>query len=173
MSLIANLKTRKYAWASKSKGFTLIEMALVIVVIAVLAAYAVVNFGRMNEQAEVTVARTAQAQLEQTIAQAAMRMDISPRQIMTNVQPMPQTAVAGLPNTTREAVVTLVQRSLATDPGTIQLTCAGDGNSCQLNFQRSNRIVDYTVNNNGSLTIAGIRGPWQEYRVTNGALVKK
>jgi prepilin-type N-terminal cleavage/methylation domain-containing protein len=173
MRFLNTLKTRKYAWASRSKGFTLIELALVIVVVAVLATVAVVNFGRMNETAEVTVAQTAQAQMEQTIAQAAMRMDVSPRQIMTNAQPMPQTAVAGLPNTTREAVVTLVQRSLATDPGTIQLTCAGDGISCQLNFRRSRRIVNYTVNNNGSLAVASIAGPWQEYQLTNGALVKK
>jgi prepilin-type N-terminal cleavage/methylation domain-containing protein len=178
MRIKTNLKTRKWIWASPSKGFTLIELALVVVVIAVVAAYAVPRLGAMNETAEVTVARTAQAQMEQTIAQAAMRMDLSPTQIMNNNQPLPnpiRTTTGQMITQTRDAVVELVQRSLSNEPNTaarvINLTCA-NANFCRIEFPRTQRMVEYTVNPNGSLTIANIRGPWQQYRLVNGQLSK-
>jgi prepilin-type N-terminal cleavage/methylation domain-containing protein len=63
---------------SRSGGFTLIEMAIVIVAIAVLAAYAIVRFGEMTEDADATMVRTSQALLQQTLTQAAIRRDRAP-----------------------------------------------------------------------------------------------
>lgn len=61
-----------------SRGFTLIELAMVIAVIAILSAFALVSFGNTGETRDATMVQSAQASLQALISQGAVRMDKKP-----------------------------------------------------------------------------------------------
>ena len=60
-------------WAQKQKGFTIVELLVVIVVIAILAAITVVAYQGISEQAKVSSANTEMRLLEKAILAARVR----------------------------------------------------------------------------------------------------
>lgn len=71
------MNSLKTTHASKS-GYTLIELALVIMVVAVLAAFAVVSFGNSSETRDASMVQSAQASLQSIVSQGSVRMDVRP-----------------------------------------------------------------------------------------------
>lgn len=59
-------------------GYTIIELALVIMVLAVLAAFAVVSFGNTSETRDASMVQSAQASLQSIVSQGSVRMDVRP-----------------------------------------------------------------------------------------------
>lgn len=135
----------KTTQCNSHKGFTTIELAIVVVVIAVLSSMAVPRFNQMMEDADANNARIAQAQLEQVVSQASMRRDQSPAQMLAG-QP-------GLPR-----VVAIVNGALG--PSTPLVCAAGGANpiaTCRLSSP-SNRLVDYAILPNGRVNITALTG---------------
>lgn len=64
-----------------SLGFTLIELAMVILVIAILSAFALVSFGNTGETRDASMVQSAQASLQSLISQGAVRMDKKPYEL--------------------------------------------------------------------------------------------
>ena len=61
-----------------SRGFTIIELAMVIAVVAILSAFALVSFGNTGETRDASMVQSAQASLQSIISQGAVRMDKKP-----------------------------------------------------------------------------------------------
>lgn len=61
-----------------NRGFTIIEVAMVIAVIAILSAFALVSFGNTGETRDASMVQSAQASLQSLISQGAVRMDKKP-----------------------------------------------------------------------------------------------
>ena len=62
-------------WAQKQKGFTIVELLIVVVVIAILAAITVVAYQGITEQAKVSQANTELRTLEKAILQARVKQN--------------------------------------------------------------------------------------------------
>jgi prepilin-type N-terminal cleavage/methylation domain-containing protein len=68
-----------------NRGFTLVEVALVIAVIAILAAFALVSFSNTGETRDASMVQSSQAALQSLISQGAARMDVKPSELDANM----------------------------------------------------------------------------------------
>src|SRR5690349_20973955 len=86
LDLFGHLKART-AFTSKRRyktAFSLLEMAIVIAILGVLSAVALTNMSSTSEARDASAVQSAQAVLQQVIAQGATRRDTSPTDLLSN-----------------------------------------------------------------------------------------
>jgi len=143
-------------------GFTMIELAIVIVVIAIMSAVVALGIDSFSQDADATVATTVQSTLEQIIGQASVRRDVSPQSIVTD---------AG----DRGTLMTVMQRNLGGLVDGSNFNCNAAA-VCTLTLNRgpnnsAPRIINYFVSNTGEVTVIGTFN-LPKYRIVNGALTR-
>ncbi len=72
-------KNRRFA-----PGFNLVELAMVILTVSLLTAFALISFGSSGEQRDARMVQAAQANLQSIVSQGAVRMDLPPAQLAAN-----------------------------------------------------------------------------------------
>jgi prepilin-type N-terminal cleavage/methylation domain-containing protein len=114
------------------KGVSLIEIALVLVIIAVFTTFAMSSFGNADENRDATVVQNTQARLQNTINTAAERFDIAP----------------GAVNAAN------VINALAATPGVVLAVNGVNGYSATLT--NSGRVGTYRLNACGDICLATV-----------------
>ncbi len=133
-----------------SKGFTLIEMAVAIMIVAVLATFAAFTYSDVLEAADASLVDAAQASIQAVVSQASARMDVNPTAL-------PGNAVA---NAVR---VNVPDRALVT---------SGGGAVYNLNINNTGRGARYQVGTNGDVVLISLSG-FSNYTISaNGTIYK-
>jgi prepilin-type N-terminal cleavage/methylation domain-containing protein len=120
------------------RGFTLIELSIVVAIIATVAGIALFGFSYQNERQDAVLANSVQAALQTAIGQMVVRLERTPTEVF---------------NTTafRQRLMRFAQGSMGQSA---QLNDAGSG-GIRLTFGRSTRWVDYGLNAQGDIIVTG------------------
>lgn len=133
-----------------SKGFTLIEMVVIMTIIAVLATFAAFTYSDIMEAGDAALVDSAQASLQSVVSQASARMDVNP------------TALAG--NAVANAVrMNVPERAVIT---------SGGGAVYGLNITNSGRTARYQVGANGDVVLIGLSG-FSNYSISGDGTIYK
>lgn len=130
------MKARLFRYQKKA-GFTIIEVAVVIALIAILGAVAMTAFQGMDEHRDAEMVMSVQSTLQAIVTQGATRLDIRPSEFDDNnyqaVLVATQSALGNVGDGTAESAVTLSR----------------SGSRFTLTIPSTNRGAGFTVNNNG------------------------
>lgn len=133
-----------------AKGFSLVELAIVIVAIGIFAAFALANVRDIPEQSEATVIESVQRAVENTVTTAATHMDITPAGLMIQPNAMVNVITASRVNTTQGATLTVT-----------------GARTFRLSFDGSGRLANYSVNNCGEVCLIAPLTGFQRYQLDN------
>jgi prepilin-type N-terminal cleavage/methylation domain-containing protein len=142
-----------------SRGFSLVELAMVMIVIAVCAAVAVGFFGMNSEARDAAMVQSAQSIAQNTIAQGATRVDVSPVELL---------------NTRAANVQAAIQRALMENNGNnngVRITL--NGRTITLTIAASQRSAVYTVQDTGNLQLTGLSPTFTRYIIRDGNIAKQ
>jgi len=133
------------------RGYTMIELIIIIFVISILAAFSFASFGNSQETRDATMVQSAQAALQSVVSQGAARMDVPPSQL----------------NST--SVLNALKASFNTnDAGTdnpVQFSVVGT-NSFQMTIPKGGRSATFTIGNSGDVTLSNLNN-FTIYQVQN------
>lgn len=152
-----NKSTRANRMASK--GFSLVELAMVMIVIAICAAVAVSSFGMNSEARDAAMVQAAQSIVQNTIAQGASRVDVSPVELL---------------NTRASNVQTAIQRAILENNGKnngVSITL--NGRTVTLTITSSQRTAVYTVQDTGNVQLTGLSPLFTHYTIRDGDIAKQ
>ncbi len=146
----------------KKAGFTLIEVAVVIALIAILAAVGMTAFQGMDEHRDAEMVMSAQATLQAIVTQGATRLDIRPSEF---------------DDPEYRAVLVAAQHALGNDgAGTAKsaVRLSRSGSRYTLTIPSTKRGAVFTVNNNGVVELETANN-FTSYRKDNASksLVKE
>ncbi len=71
------MKSRSSKYA-RSQGFSLMELAIILGIIATLSSFAMVTFGNLDEERDARMVQAVQANLQSIVSQGAARLDLRP-----------------------------------------------------------------------------------------------
>ncbi len=122
-----------------ARGYTLIELAVVIAVLGILTAFAVVSFGNTGERRDATMVQAAQANLQSIISQGSVRMDTRPDQLPANM------------------VLTAIQMAVGEQGASNQrVRFTSAGNQYTMSLDESSRSATFDVTNTGDVRLIGL-----------------
>jgi prepilin-type N-terminal cleavage/methylation domain-containing protein len=124
---------------SATKGFTLIELAMVIAVMAILSAFALVSFGNSGEKRDATMVQSAQASLQSIVSQGAVRMDTRPDQLPPNAVLMAVQAIVGQSGTGNSGVL-----------------FTNNGSQYTMTINGSSRSATFDISSTGDVRLIGL-----------------
>ena len=142
-----------------AKGVTLIEIAVIIAIMAVLTGFGTLAWTGLGESRDASMIQAAQANLQTVITQGTARMDRSPTWLYTN-------NTAGIQNAMNALLQDTAGNNTSIDfivspAGTATLSIVGSG-----------RTATYTITNEGNVQLTGLAGSWSQYGVQNGVIRK-
>lgn len=143
---------------ASARGFTLVELAVVLVLIAIFSSFAIISFGGTSEVKDAKLVESTQASLQSVVSQGSARLDLSPAQLVEERY---------------DDIVNALR-------GNLQQTGAGDdlvsfsfsGDLFQLSLLKSGRGASYTVTNSGDVRIANLSN-FPSYTVSASGTIKK
>jgi len=138
------------------KGLTLIELAVTIIMVALLSAFSILTFTDMMETGDATLVQSTQAVLQTTLTQAANRLDVTPL-----------TLSQGTGGFNGNNVVNACRLNV---PQRATLSWLG-GINYRVNIATQNRSANFLVTNTGDVVVQSISG-FQKYTVANGVIKK-
>lgn len=139
---------------SAKRGFTLIELAVTIAVIAILAAFAVTSFGNSSEVRDAAMVQSAQAALQSVVSQGSARMDLPPDQLNS------------------ASVLNALRASFNTNGATnssVQFTASG--NNYVMTIPSAGRTATFSIGASGDVNLSGLNN-FTTYQVQNGLITK-
>lgn len=137
-------------------AFSLLEMAIVIAILGVLSAVALTNMSTTSEARDAGAVQSAQAVLQQVIAQGATRRDTSPTDLLSNQR-------ANIIN----AANMLLQNSQS-------MRFTDTSPNFRLTIMSSGRTATYSVSNTGDVSLQPLNASqWVDYTVNNGVITKR
>lgn len=116
------------------RGYSLIELAVVIMMIALFGAFAMTSLMGTDEDRDAAMVQTAQVSLQQVVSQGAARLDISPNQLN--------------PGAVLMAVQATVNQSGEANNG---VTFELDGSGYKINISSSGRGASFSIGENGDV----------------------
>jgi len=131
-----------------ASGFTLVELVMVILILALLSAFAVVTLGRSDESRDAAMVQSAQASLQTIVSQGAARMDVTPREL--NQQHAP-------------AIRNAVQATVGQNSNDVQFTI--EGGRYVMTIDSSARRAWYRITDNGDVLLDNISSDFTGYSV--------
>ncbi len=140
----------------KDKGFTLIELAMTIAVVAVLSAVGAITLGDLFEAGDASIVQSTQAVLQTTLTQAASRLDVNPLTLSQGTGTFNGNNVVNACRISVPESATLVWQN---------------GVNYQLNIPNSGRSANFTVTNTGDVVVQQLSG-FQKFTVVNGVVQK-
>lgn len=135
--------TRKAA----SSGFSMVELAIVIVLMAILSAFAIVSFGGAGEARDASMVQSAQASLQALVSQGAVRQDVRPDSLPTNA------VLTAIQATVNQKAGGIDQGVTFSTPGTNQFT---------MTIKNSKRSATFRTTANGDVELFALNG-FQNY----------
>lgn len=140
------------------KGYTLIELAMVIAIVGVLTAFGLVSFGNMDEQRDASMVQSVQASLQSIVSQGAARLDIRP---------------ADFQNAQLDAVLMAAQGLVARQAANNPVNITRSGRTFTLTIPSSGRGAQYAVDANGNVNLVpNSLQNFATYTVQNGVIQK-
>ncbi|MBX2861215.1 MAG: type II secretion system GspH family protein [Vampirovibrio sp.] len=140
--------------SSAQNGFTIVELACVLVITAILATFAVATFSGMDETADASLVQSVQTSLQAVISQGSTRLDTAP----TALNPA--------------NVINAVCSAGNAGCGNQYTINSGGGAGYTVNFVQSGRGAVYDVNANGDVGINTLNGFSRFSIGANGTIVK-
>jgi prepilin-type N-terminal cleavage/methylation domain-containing protein len=140
-------------------GYTLVEVAMVIAILALLGSFAIISFGNAGEQRDAAMIQSAQASLQSIISQGAVRMDMRPDDLAT---------------TNPAAVINAVNAVIGSANGQNRgVTFRANQYPYRMTIASTGSWVEYVVQN-GDVLISQISPNLSAkgYSIQNGILVK-
>lgn len=116
-------------------GFTLIETAIVIGIISILAGVSLLYFRNLGETQDAALANGVQGSLQTALGQLCLRLERTPPQVFNNTN-------------FRQRIIQFAQGSMGP-----QAVLVDQGNSIRLRFNNSPRTVDYGMTPQGDMVV--------------------
>lgn len=133
------------------RGYTLIELAMIIGIMGMLAMFGVMSFGGLNEKRDAQMVETVQADLQSIVSQGMTRMDVNATQLMS---------------TYSANVLTAVQAVIGQNGGNdLGITITNAGNQYTMTITKSQRTATYSVSNTGDVNLVSISPNFTGYCV--------
>lgn len=146
-------KNRKMFSRAAKRGFTLIELAMTMAVIAITAAFAMTTFQGSDEARDAAMVQSAQAALQSVVSQGSARTDTAPANLNPSnvMNALKATFNSNGPNTS-------VQFSLS-------------GSNYTMTMSGKNRAATFGIGNNGDVNLISLSN-FTDYTVQNGVIFK-
>lgn len=155
----------------RGHGFTLIELGIVLVIIALSISTFLIAVGSYEEDGDAILVKTSQAQLEQAISQASIRQDDAPLAVMGNAGF--RTCIVKIvrlnlgvpvgPMTATGCTTPNVTDGISDNDSRIRFNCT-DASSCSIIFpKRGDRRADFVITNSGRVN-ATLTTNWTKYQ---------
>lgn len=117
----------------------MIELGMIMMVISMLAAFALLSFGNTGEQRDASMVMSAQANLQSIVSQGAVRLDRRPDQLPTSAVLMAVQATVGQTNTDSRGI-----------------TFTGTGNQFTMTINGTSRAATFEISNTGDVRLIGL-----------------
>lgn len=152
------MKSRIQRYSAR-KGFSLIELAMIIAIIAILASFAVVSFGNLDEERDARMVQAAQATLQSIVSEGAARLDIRP---------------ADFQDAQYQAVLLAAQASIGqklnSNQGDVRLSRSG--NNYTLTIDSSGRQAVFRITNTGTVKLERV-DKFASYVASSDGVIQK
>lgn len=139
------------AQRQSQQGLTMVELAMVIVIVGVLAAFGMMTWTGVGETGDAGVVQSAQASLQGTITQASARLDIPPTSLNSN------------------NVITAVSGNLA---AAATLSASGCSGTYCLTLNQSGRVAAFNVNTAGDVILSSLSG-FSQYGISSNGTIQR
>lgn len=140
-----------------SQGISVIEVAMVIGILAIISVFAVVSFGNTSEVRDASMVQSAQASLQSIISQGAVRMDVKPYDL-------------------NEAMVLTAIRANIGERGTtnrgVTFTSPGP-HSYTMTIGTSQRSATFDVSTTGDVRLRSPLNNFPHYQVDANGIIQK
>ncbi len=138
-----------------SRGYSLVELAVIILIIALFGAFAMTSLMGTDEDRDAAMVQAAQVSLQQVVSQGAARLDVNPGQLN--------------PSAVLMAVQATVNQSGDANNG---VTFALDGSNYKVNISSSGRGASFNIGENGDVECSQAL-EFSKYACTNGIISKR
>lgn len=135
------------------RGFTLIELAITIMIIAILAAFTWTSFQGTDEARDAAMVQSAQAALQSIVSQGSARTDVPP---------------ASLPRT---SVLNALTASFSTSGNGSSVKFSVSGNNFVMTIPSKGRAATFGIAANGNVNLLNLSN-FTDYTVQNGVIFK-
>lgn len=138
-----------------SSGYTLLELALILAVIGILAAFGVTSLGNLAEERDARMVQSAQASLQSIVSQGSARMDVTPRVLR---------------DTQANAILGAIQDVMGENANS-SVTFLRSGGRFVMRITPSGREAIFEITNTGDVQLTDLR-KFTVYEVENGVIGK-
>jgi len=135
------------------RGFTLIEMAVVIAIIAITAAFAYTSMQGTDEARDAAMVQSAQAALQSVVSQGSARTDLAPASL------------------NQTDVLNALKASFSTQAANSAVKFSPTGGNYMMTITGKGRTATFGIGANGDVNLLSLSN-FTDYTVQNGIIFK-
>jgi type II secretory pathway pseudopilin PulG len=151
------MKPRQRELYKARKGFTLLELAVIFMIVGLLATFAVISFGGTDEQRDASMVQSAQASLQTIVTQGSTRLDVTPKELR---------------NTKSDAIRFAMQDMLGQSGSqSAGVEFETQGSDFVLTIKGSNRKAYFTITDTGDVELRDVSN-FTLYKAQDGIIKK-